>query len=126
MIPQRSLGIAIIVWSLITWGGRIGLLTGDETTDPMVWFRIVGSLVTAALAGLALIGDRRWVMLAVVGYSLVALGVWGTSIVAVLPDMTASLQFKMIHTVLAGVSLVLAGLALRMAFSRLGSADSSR
>ena len=69
MIPRRALGVVIIAWALVTWGGRIGLLTGPESADPTVWFRIVGSLATAGAAGAALLVGHRWMRSAAWAYA---------------------------------------------------------
>ena len=47
---------AAAVWTFIAWGNRIGLLTGDEASDPWTWIRVGGSLLFGvALAVIAVV-----------------------------------------------------------------------
>lgn len=106
---RRRLGIAlaIVVWTAIAWGGRIGLLTEDGSI--WAWGRIGGSLLVALMAVLALlspIGDRLaggFVALFVV-WTVV---LWTRSL-AVNWAGSGSLAFKLVHTVLASGFFVLA------------------
>lgn len=109
MISHRVLAALIAVWAAVTWGGRIGLLTGDETLVAKT--RIAVSLLVAVVAVAALLTRARWRRAAVVAYAVVAVAVWGSSAVSVLGDPSSSLAFKAVHLVLAVVSLSLAVLA---------------
>jgi hypothetical protein len=80
-----ALGIAIAVWTLAAWGGRIGLLTSDDGVS--AWIRIGGSLLIGLFAAATLLipqleGSRR-----------------GALIVNWAGD--GSLPFKLVHSVLA-------------------------
>ena len=99
--------MAIVVWTAIAWGGRIGLLIGDGSI--WAWGRIGGSLLVALLAVLALlspIGDR------LAGALIALFVVWTvllwTRSLAVNWAGSGSLAFKLVHTVLALGFFVLA------------------
>lgn len=117
MIPQRTLGITIIGWSLITWGGRIGLLTGAESDQIWTWVRIAGSLVTAFAAGIGLLMALGAVRVLVAVYGALAVVVWGTSLVSVFGDAETTAAFKLVHSVLAVISLALALVAVKWVFN---------
>jgi len=113
MIPRRALGIVIIAWALVSWGGRIGLLTGPDSADLVTWLRIVGSIATATVAAGALVFDASWARPAMWLYAAMVVAIWSTSLVSVWADGSNSAGFRLVHTVLAAVSLGLAGLAIR-------------
>lgn len=121
MIPRRALGIVIIAWVLVSWGGRIGLLTGPESADLVTWLRIVGSIVTAAIAAAALIFEAPWMRPAMWLYAGTAAAIWFTSLAAVWADASNSTGFRLVHTVLAAISLGLAALAIRAAGQATGT-----
>ncbi len=126
MIPRRVLGIVILAWALLSWGGRVGLLTGPESGDLVVWFRIAGSLATAAIVGLALLASASWLGPAAWLYAVVAGVVWSTSLVSVWTDPTTGMAFRLVHSALAAVSVSLAVLAVRESRQPAGtSADSA-
>ena len=108
MIPRRALGAVILVWATVTWGGRIGLLTGPEAAEPAVWLRIVGSLATAGAAGIALLVRHRWMRPAAWAYAATAAVIWSSSLISVWADGSTSVAFRLVHTALAVVSLALA------------------
>lgn len=103
------LAVLIGGWAAITWGGRIGLLAGDETFTAKA--RIAVSLLVATVAVAGLLGRAPWRRSAVVVYALVTMAVWGSSAVSVLGDGASSVGFKLVHLALAAVSLFLAALA---------------
>ena len=95
-----SLAIAITVWTLAAWGGRIGLLTSGEGVGS--WLRIGGSLLIGffAAAALALPQLEPARKPALLIFSVFTVLLWARSlIVNWLGD--GSLPFKLVHTVLA-------------------------
>lgn len=95
-----ALAIAITVWTLVAWGGRIGLLTSGEGIG--AWLRIGGSLgiglfAAAALAFPQLENARRP---ALILFSVFTLVLWVRSLIANWVG-DGSLTFKLVHTVLA-------------------------
>ena len=123
MVSRTVLAVAIAVWTLLTWGGRIRLLTGAEQADLGNWARIGGSLLVgaAAVAVLLLAGEgslERWVLTL---FALWSVGLWGRSLVVVWTG-PESAGFKAVHTVLAAGFLVLAVLAVRRGWSGAGAA----
>lgn len=114
----RIVAGAIAGWTALTWGGRVNLLTGDEASDPVTWMRVGGSIVVGAVAALAAWraadGQRGWVVAALGTYAVWNLMIWGSSMVTTWQgDYT--MAFKLVHSVLAGGSLALAGIAAGVA-----------
>lgn len=104
------------VWTLMIWGSRVRLLTGDEAARTEVWVRIVASLVLgAAVVGVALIarngGPGRWGLGIVAGFAVWMTYVWGSSAISVFTN-DHSTGFRVVHTVLAAGSIGLAVAAL--------------
>lgn len=95
-----ALAISIAVWTLVAWGGRIGLLNSDEGVG--VWVRIGGSLLIGLLAAATLVvpqleSARKPVL---IGFSAFTAVLWlRSSIVNWTGDGT--LPFKLVHIVLA-------------------------
>lgn len=110
MIADRTLALVIAVWTALTWGGRIGLLTGSEAG--LAKARIAVSILLAAAAVIALISQTAWKRPALAAYAAGALLIWGSSLVAVWTDPTSSFAFRAVHTLLAVVSMGIAGLAV--------------
>lgn len=115
MSSRTWLAIAIAVWTLLSWGGRIRLLTDAEQGDLANWVRIGGSLVVGlAAAGVVFwaqgSGLERWVLTLFAAWSVV---LWVRSLITVWSG-DQSLAFKTVHTVLAAGFFVLAVLALRV------------
>ncbi|NNC75076.1 MAG: hypothetical protein HKN93_06140 [Acidimicrobiia bacterium] len=100
------------VWTLLIWGSRVRLLTGDEAAKTDVWIRIITSLVLgAAVLAMALLaradGPARWgvgVVWAFAGWMAL---VWVSSAFNVFVNEHSS-AFRIVHTVLAVVSIGLA------------------
>jgi hypothetical protein len=109
MMSHRTLAALIAIWAAITWGGRIGLLVGDETF--VAKSRIAISLLAAAVAVVGLLLGGSWRKLAVGSYAAVTVAVWVTSVISVVGDPASSLAFKGVHLMLAAVSITLAGVA---------------
>lgn len=113
---------AAAVWTFIAWGNRIGLLTGDESSDPWTWIRVGGSLVfgvALAVIGVMLWRGRplsAWMVRVFLGFAALMLVVWIRSAASVLTG-DESVAFKAVHVVLASISIgfgiVLARVALR-------------
>lgn len=104
--PDTYLAWAIILWTLIAWGGRIGLLTGGE--DLWGWIRIVGSLALAGAAGAVLLVPawsryRRPVLLLFSAWTSV---IWSRSMFVNWVE-SGTVAFKLVHTALALGFLVL-------------------
>lgn len=95
-----SLAIAITVWTLAAWGGRIGLLTIGEGI--WSWLRIGGSLLIGLLAAAALalpqLESARKPALLV--FSVFTVLLWARSLIVNWVG-DGSLPFKLVHTVLA-------------------------
>lgn len=95
-----ALAVAIGAWTLVAWGGRIGLLTSEEGLG--AWLRIGGSLIVGALAVAALLAPqlepaRRP---ALVLFSVFTVVLWIRSLIVNWVG-DGSLPFKLVHTVLA-------------------------
>ena len=95
-----ALAVAIAVWTLLAWGGRIGLLTSGEGVA--AWLRIGGSLVIGLLAVATLVvpqleGSRKW---ALIVFSVFTVLLWARSLIVNWVG-DGSLPFKLVHTVLA-------------------------
>ncbi len=108
-MSHRLLGVLILLWAAITWGGRIGLLVGS---DPVAVARIVISIAVALAAGYVLIrrhseGRGRLVLWT---YALVTAAIWLSSLANVWTNDN-SIGFRLVHTALAAVSLALAAWA---------------
>lgn len=95
-----ALGVAIASWTLIAWGGRIGLLTTGEGIG--AWLRIGGSLLVGFFAAASLLipqmeGTRR---AALIVFSVFTMLLWVRSMVVNWVG-DGPLPFKLVHTVLA-------------------------
>ncbi|HEU4321354.1 MAG TPA: hypothetical protein VFS66_14885 [Acidimicrobiia bacterium] len=113
-----ALAVAITVWTLAAWGGRIGLLTSDEGGWGS-WVRIGGSLVIGLLAAATLVFPqlepaRRVVLIT---FSVFTFVLWTRSLIV---NWTGSgtLPFKLVHTVLGLGFYVLAVWAWMVATDR--------
>lgn len=97
---RGALAAAITLWTLLAWGGRIGLLTSDEGVG--AWVRIGGSLLIGLFTAAALVIPRlepvRRPTLYV--FALFTVALWIRSLVV---NWTGdgSMPFKLVHTVLA-------------------------
>lgn len=101
------LAAAIVGWTAVAWGGRVGLLVGGE--DPWAWVRIGGSFGLAILAGAALVLAPTarwadWTLSVFAGWTVV---VWARSLIVNWIG-SGSLPFKLVHTVLAAGFFALA------------------
>lgn len=95
-----ALGIAIGVWTLAAWGGRIGLLSSGEGWG--AWLRIGGSLLIGLFAAAALLmpqlEDARRPALIV--FSVFTVVLWIRSLIVNWAG-DGTMAFKLVHTVLA-------------------------
>ncbi len=112
------LAIAVAAWTLLSWGGRIRLLTDAEQGDLGNWLRIGGSIVIGLGAAAVLLwargtGLERWILTLFAAWSL---ALWVRSLITVWGG-DQSLAFKIVHTVLALGFFVLAGLALSVGWA---------
>lgn len=94
------LALAIVVWTAVAWGGRIGLLTGSEGS--WAWARVGGSIAVGAAAAAVLVlrrlaGALKPVLLA---FSVWTVLLWARSLLANWLG-SGSLPFKLVHTILA-------------------------
>lgn len=94
------LAAAIAVWTLLAWGGRIGLLTSNEGTG--AWVRIGGSLLIGLFTAAALIVPQLETVRrpSLYVFSLFTVALWIRSLVVNWVG-DGSLPFKLVHTVLA-------------------------
>ena len=117
---------AAAIWTFIAWGNRIGLLTGDEASDPWTWIRVGGSLLFGvALAVIAALLWRSkpfavWMARVFIGFGVLMLVIWMRSLVSTLSG-DESLAFKAVHVVLASISIGFGGALTRIATHRLGT-----
>jgi len=112
---------AAAVWTFIAWGNRIGLLTGDEASDPWTWIRVGGSLlfgvVLAVIAVVLWAGKPlvRWMAGVFVGFGILMLVIWLRSAFSVLGD-DENVAFKVVHLVLAAISIGFGLILSRLGF----------
>lgn len=111
-----ALAVAIGVWTLLAWGGRIGLLTSDEGLG--AWLRIGGSLIVGGFAVAALLVPqlepaRRP---ALVLFSVFTVVLWVRSLIVNWVGQ-GSVPFKLVHSVLALGFFALAWWAFSFAIS---------
>jgi hypothetical protein len=103
MRSRRPAVLALAAWTLAIWTGRVRnvLADGGGAADLVV---PVGLLI---LAVLALVSPRRaWIL------AVATIGVWAVRLPLVLAH-DHSIGFKVVHTVLAAVSIGVATWALR-------------
>ncbi|MGF1668540.1 MAG: hypothetical protein ACFCVC_19940 [Acidimicrobiia bacterium] len=113
MMSRRSLGWVILVWTAISWGGRLSLLTDVDADDLWSWARIGGSFVIGLVAGLALIIGKGARPMAIV-FALWTIPIWARSLFMVWTEPNTT-GFRLVHTALAVVWLALSAWALRWA-----------
>lgn len=113
---RTALALGILVWTLVAWGGRIGLLTRGE--GPGAWLRIGGSIAIGLFAAATLLlplleGARRP---ALIVFAVFTVLLWIRSLVV---NWTGdgSMAFKVVHTALAIGFLALAAWAVSFATS---------
>lgn len=117
MLSRTILAIAIAAWTLLSWGGRIRLLTEAEQ-DVGNWLRIGGSLLLGAAAVAVLLvaeggGLERWILTLFAAWSTV---LWLRSLISVWTG-DQSMAFKVVHTVLAAGFFFLSYQAIRLGWA---------
>jgi hypothetical protein len=113
------LAAAVLLWTGVAWGGRIGLLTdGDGRSDLL---RIGGSLLLGLATAIALampsLRPRSAPQLYL--FAVWTVGLWLRSLVVTWTG-SGSLPFKLVHTILAIGFFILAYLVWKVARSRTG------
>lgn len=100
MSSEALLAISITAWTLLAWGGRVGLLTSEEGAD--AWIRIGGSLLIGLFAAATLVIPQLSTARkpALVVFSIFTALVWVRSLI-VNWGGDGTLPFKLVHTVLA-------------------------
>ena len=111
-MSRRLIPWAILVWTLVSWGGRIGLLTEPETADPASWARIAGSLAVGTGAAVLLMAGLL-PRLASWAFAVWSAAIWGRSLLVVWTEQNTA-GFRLVHTALAVVWITLAVLAVRL------------
>jgi hypothetical protein len=101
------LAIAMAVWTLLAWGGRIGLLVGGEGVGS--WVRIGGSILIGLFAAATLVAPRLESIRrpTLVVFALFTVVLWTRSMYVNWTG-SGSLPFKLVHT---GLALGFYGLA---------------
>lgn len=117
MLSRTILAVAIAAWTLLSWGGRIRLLTEMEQ-DLGNWLRIGGSLLVGAAAVAVLLlaegsGLERWTLTVFAAWSTV---LWLRSLTSVWTG-DQSMAFKTVHTVLAAGFFFLSYQAIRLGWA---------
>lgn len=113
---RTALAIGIAVWTLVAWGGRIGLLTSGEGLG--AWLRIGGSIAIGLFAAATLLlpqleGARKP---ALVVFAVFTVVLWIRSLIVNWTG-AGSMPFKIVHTVLAIGFFALAWWAISFATS---------
>ncbi|MPZ54646.1 MAG: hypothetical protein GEU79_18290 [Acidimicrobiia bacterium] len=99
-LSDKALAGAILVWTALSWGGRVNLLTGPESDDVWTWVRVGGSILLGLAAAHVLWRGgpfRRNVLLLFVLWTVV---LWGRALALAWTD-SSSVGFSVVHTVLA-------------------------
>jgi hypothetical protein len=92
--------VFILGWTLVAWGGRVGLLTSDDTWFD--WLRIVGSVVIAVAVAVVLWlpASSKIVDISLYGFAAWTVALWSRSMVVNWSE-SGTLAFKLVHTGLA-------------------------
>jgi len=111
---SRRLAIAIGGWTLLAWGGRIGLLAGGEGV--WAWLRIGGSLLVGTMAVVCLtFPGLRWARRpSLLLFAMFTVVLWARSLYVNWVG-SGSLPFKVVHSVLALGFFALAWWAYKLA-----------
>jgi prepilin signal peptidase PulO-like enzyme (type II secretory pathway) len=94
-----ALAISIAAWTLIAWGGRIGLAASDEGWG--AWVRIGGSLLIGLFAAATLLLPQLEpaTRVALIIFSVFTVILWTRSLIVNWTG-SGSLPFKLVHTAL--------------------------
>lgn len=117
MLSRTVLAFAVAAWTLLSWGGRIRLLTEAEQ-DLGNWLRIGGSILVGAMAvGVLLLAEggglERWILAI---FALWSTALWLRSLFSVWTG-DQSLAFGAVHTVLAVGFFFLSYQAIRVGWT---------
>jgi hypothetical protein len=111
--------VALVAWSLFVWTTRIRNIWGDDTlstSEQVTSTALALSFTVLALIALVTVlrppARGRVATLAVDALSAWTVAVWAVRVPAILLDDHGA-AFKVVHTVLAVVSVALAALAVR-------------
>lgn len=111
-MSPRVLAIAVLAWTALSWGGRIGLLTEAEAGDAFTVVRVWGSIGISLATAAALWWRPPWGRAMGWVFGTWSAAVWARAIVVTWLD-PPSLAFGIVHTVLAIGWFVLAWLVVR-------------
>ena len=99
MSRTRWFAVAILAWTAIAWGGRIGLLTSSDDWADIS--RIGGSILVGIAAAVVLLSGRsgRWAQAMLYVFLVWTTVIWARSLIV---NWTGpgSLAFKLVHTLL--------------------------
>lgn len=126
--------VAFILWTGYVWTTRIlnAWTSSEETVTAKVISTVVATallLGTVALAGILVRARHRALLGSEVrvarGMAVATVVVWAVRVPQILLDGDHGVPFKVVHVLLAGLSLVLAALTWRVANREAGLADDS-
>lgn len=123
---RRPLVAGFVVWTLFVWATRIRNIAedGDLTTGGRIWRTAIAVGLTALAAGVAVAWVRRsaWLPAAVRVLAVATVVVWTVRGIGIL-IADHDVGFKVVHTVLAVVSIALAVACWPRPSTVSGSAD---
>ena len=102
---------AFAIWTVFVWGNRIRNILADDGSTASLAVAIALTAMGVLVAVVAATGWRRAQIVAVA--LLVTIAVWLVRVPIILLDGDHSVGFKVVHSGLAVVSIVLAALAVR-------------
>ena len=108
---DQRLGVAVVVWSLVVWIPRIGIIPVNNTWELT---RIVGSIGLGLLAGYVLFRPVRIRSAALWAFGLWSVAVWTRSLWNYW-TLDNPLDLRLVHTVLAAGFFYLAFRAIATA-----------
>jgi hypothetical protein len=110
--PPRLLAVAVLAWTAVSWGGRIGLLTEAEAADAFTLVRVYGSIALALAVAAGLWWRTAWHR--GIGWVFAAwtVALWARALVVAWTD-PPSTGFAVVHTVLALGWFALSSLVVR-------------
>ena len=102
-----ALPLALLAWTAVSWGGRIGLLTDAEGAQVATWARVGGSIVVGMVTAWSAWRRPAWHRVAAIVFVGWTVLLWARALVVnwIAPP---SLAFALVHTLLAAVWFLLA------------------